>query len=84
MAAFESPEAKDEAYADGRVAAETIRRLESAKARRANDGTPFFIAAGFVRPHLPFSAPRKYWDLHDPEKLPFPEIEDITGFLSYE
>jgi len=68
-AAFEAPVAEDEDYADGRVANETIKRLKAAKARRAKDGTPFFIAAGFVRPHLPFSAPKKYWDMHDPEKL---------------
>ncbi len=76
-AAFESPEAEDEDYADGRVAAETVRRLEAAKARRAADGTPFFIAAGFVRPHLPFCAPKKYWDMHDPAALPMPEHEQL-------
>ena len=74
-AAFEAPVAKDADYADGRVAAETIRRLEAAKARRAKDGTPFFITAGFVRPHLPFSAPKKYWDMFDPAKLPMPKNE---------
>ena len=76
-AAFEAPVAKDDDYADGRVAAETIRRLEAAKARRAKDGTPFFITAGFVRPHLPFSAPKKYWDLFDPTKLPMPKIKSF-------
>lgn len=73
-AAFESPQAADTDYADGRVAEETVRRLRAAKDRREKDGTPFFIAAGFVRPHLPFCAPGKYWDLYDPEKLPMPEI----------
>lgn len=68
-AAWEAPEVDDDAYADGRVAAETIRRLEAWK---ANPDKPFFIAAGFVRPHLPFSAPKKYWDLYDPKKLPMP------------
>ena len=76
-AAFEAPVAEDDDYADGRVAAETIRRLEAAKARRAKDGTPFFITAGFVRPHLPFSAPKKYWDLFDPTKLPMPKIKSF-------
>jgi iduronate 2-sulfatase len=69
-AAFESPDVVDDAYADGRVAAETAKRLSAAKDRRETDGTPFFIAAGFARPHLPFSAPQKYWDLYDPAKLP--------------
>ena len=71
-AAYERPAVDDEAYADGRVAAETIRRLEAAKKR----GKPFFIATGFARPHLPFSAPKKYWDLFDPKKLPYPVYED--------
>jgi iduronate 2-sulfatase len=70
--AFESPAARDHDYADGRVAAETIQRLQAAK---QNAGQPFFIAAGFVRPHLPFSAPKKYWDLYDPASLPLPEHE---------
>lgn len=70
-AAWESPDAPDEAYADGRVAREVVARLRQASAR---PDEPFFIAAGFVRPHLPFCAPQKYWDLHDPVKLPQPEI----------
>ena len=74
-AAFEAPKAKDGDYADGRVAAETIRRLKAAKARREKDDTPFFITVGFVRPHLPFSAPKKYWDMFDSAKLPMPENE---------
>lgn len=76
-AAYESPVAADDDYADGRVAAETIKRLQAAKKRREDNGTPFFIAAGFVRPHLPFSAPKKYWDMYDPAKLPMPKHEQF-------
>ena len=72
-AAFESPEVSDDSYADGRVASEAIRRLQTAKASSAQ---PFFIAVGFVRPHLPFSAPKKYWKLYDPSKLPMPVYEE--------
>ncbi len=75
-AAFESPDVADDDYADGRVAAEAIRRLQAAQERRQQDGTPFFMAVGFVRPHLPFSAPKKYWDMFDPQKLPQPEYTD--------
>ena len=71
-AAYESPMANDTDYADGRVADETVKRLKAAKQRLAKDDTPFFITAGFVRPHLPFSAPKKYWDMHDSAKLPMP------------
>ena len=74
-AAFESPDVDDGDYADGRVAAETVRRLQVAKTRREADGTPFFIAAGFARPHLPFSAPKRYWDLYETDELPLAEHE---------
>ncbi|QDT54060.1 Choline-sulfatase [Caulifigura coniformis] len=74
-AAFESPDVPDATYADGRVAEETIKRLQAAKARRDREGTPFFIASGYARPHLPFSAPKKYWDLYDPAKLPQPKTD---------
>ncbi len=78
-AAFESPAVDDESYADGRVAAEAIKRLQSAKQRREENNTPFFMAVGFARPHLPFSVPKRYWDLHDPAKLPLPEYEDLPA-----
>jgi iduronate 2-sulfatase len=61
-AAWESADVPDEAYPDGRIAAEAIRRLQAAKAKRDQ---PFFLAVGFVKPHLPFCAPKKYWDLYD-------------------
>ena len=72
-AAFESPDVEDDAYADGRVAAETIKRLQAAKQKQE----PFFIVAGFARPHLPFSAPKKYWDLYDPKKFKLAENSDL-------
>ncbi len=65
-AAFESPDVADTEYADGRVAAEAVKRLRAAKIRREKEGTPFFMAVGFARPHLPFSVPKKYWDLVRP------------------
>jgi iduronate 2-sulfatase len=61
-APFESADVPDDAYPDGQLALETVRRLE--KAAQQPD-RPFFIAVGFVKPHLPFCAPKKYWDLYD-------------------
>ena len=75
-AAFESPRAADDVYADGRIADLAATRLAQAKERQAKDGTPFFIAVGFARPHLPFCVPRKYWDLYDPGSLPMPTFTD--------
>jgi len=74
-AVSERPDVPDTAYADGRVAEETIKRLRAAKERREKEGTPFFIASGYARPHLPFSVPKKYWDLYDRAKLPKPAVE---------
>lgn len=72
-AAWEMPDVVDDAYADGRVANHAIDRLR--KLSKDTD-SPFFMALGFARPHLPFSVPKKYWDLYDPEKLPMPQYED--------
>jgi iduronate 2-sulfatase len=64
--AYESADAPDDAYSDGRIAAEAIGRLRGFK----QSGKSFFLAVGFVKPHLPFCAPKKYWDLFEPAKLP--------------
>ena len=69
-APYESADAPDDAYPDGKIAVEAIRRLRAAKAK---PDEPFFLAVGFLKPHLPFCAPKKYWDLHDPAKLPMPD-----------
>ncbi len=54
----------DNAYYDGRVAEEAIRVLNEIKPQ------PFFLAVGFWKPHAPFNAPKKYWDIYDRAKLP--------------
>ncbi|MFN0080800.1 MAG: sulfatase [Prosthecobacter sp.] len=54
----------DEAYYDGRVAAEAVRVLGEVKDR------PFFLAVGFWKPHAPFNAPKKYWDMYQRDRLP--------------
>ncbi len=60
----ESRDVPDEAYYDGRVAAEAVRVLGEVKDQ------PFFLAVGFWKPHAPFNAPKKYWDMYDRAKLP--------------
>ena len=67
-AATESADAPDNTYSDGKIAAEAVKRLQAAAASEQ----PFFMAVGFLKPHLPFVAPKKYWDLHDPAQLPQP------------
>ncbi len=67
-----SPKSDDE-LPDGATAAEAVKRLGELKAK----GDPFFLAVGFVKPHLPFVAPKKYWDLHDPDAIPLPAIDRL-------
>jgi iduronate 2-sulfatase len=79
-AAIEAMDVPDNGYADGRIADEGIRRLRAAKER----GTPFFLALGFVKPHLPFTAPKKYFDLHPPAKFALaPFQKDPEGAPAY-
>ena len=62
--------AKDEDTWDGFVARKAAALMEQA----AHDGKPFFVAAGFRRPHTPYIAPKKYFDLYPPEQItPRPE-----------
>lgn len=65
-AAWECVDVPDNAYADGRMATEAVRRLSQLK----HSGARFFLAVGFARPHLPFVPPKKYWDLYKREELP--------------
>ena len=71
-AAWEAPDVLDDAYGDGRIAAHAISRFRELK---KTPDQPFFMALGFARPHLPFCAPKKYWDMYNPAELPMPEYE---------
>ncbi len=73
--AWEMLDVPDTAYADGRIAAEAICRLKKARTRLETEGTPFFLAVGFVKPHLPFTAPKKYWELYDPTQFELPKTD---------
>lgn len=68
-AALENADVPDDTYSDGKVASEAIRRLEAAA---KNPGEPVFLAVGFLKPHLPFCAPKKYWDLYKTDQFQLP------------
>lgn len=61
---YECRDVPDDAYFDGRVASEAVRVLSEVKDQ------PFFLAVGFWKPHAPFNAPKRYWDLYDRAQLP--------------
>ncbi len=71
--AFEVSPKEDDQLPDGATAAEAVKRLSSLK----SIGQPFFLAVGFLKPHLPFVAPKKYWDLYDPNTIPVPTIDHL-------
>ncbi|NLF39745.1 sulfatase [bacterium] len=56
---------EDDALFDGRTAARGVELLEQFK----RDGTAFFLALGFRRPHQPWTVPKKYFDLYPPDKI---------------
>lgn len=69
---FYASPAPDEQHTDGKVAAEVIKMME------AHKDQPFFIGAGFYRPHVPWIAPKKYFDMYPLETIdvrPFDESE---------
>ena len=59
----------DMVHSDGKTAAKTVELIH----RFRNDDKPFFLAVGFVRPHVPFVAPRKYFEGYDVETIELPE-----------
>lgn len=63
---LEAADVDDDGYPDGRIARKTIADLK----RLAKEDKPFFLACGFMKPHLPFYAPKKYWDLYAPDMIP--------------
>ena len=68
-AGAESSPSKDSDHIDGKVADAAIRKLRQLK----QSSKPFFLAVGFRKPHMPFSAPAKYWALYNRAKLARPQ-----------
>jgi len=59
--AYERADVEDDVYRDGKIAAKVIEDLR----KLSQSDKPFFLGAGFIKPHLPFNAPEKYWKLYD-------------------
>ena len=72
--ATECADFPDNRYGDGMIADEAIQRLAAVQTRT---NQPWFIAVGFLKPHLPFVAPKKYWDLYDPKAFTLPTFKTL-------
>lgn len=78
---WEAPDVPDSALRDGHIADAAIAKMKALK------DEPFFLAVGFHKPHLPFIAPKRYFDLYDRKRIepavnPFPP-RDAPKFATY-
>lgn len=67
--AYECTDTNDNLHSDGETAVKAMDQLEELQ----KTGKPFFLALGFLRPHLPFIAPKKYWDMYDYNQITVPD-----------
>ena len=72
--AYEGEDVLDSTYIDGLLTEKVIRDIKKLKKGKK----PFFLTAGFISPHLPFNAPKKYWDLYDRNTIKQPENYNYT------
>lgn len=76
--AWEAPDVPDSSLTDGRTAARAVEVL-----RELNEqDKPFFLAVGFVKPHAPFVAPKKYFDRIPRKKVNVPEVRELPSGTS--
>lgn len=72
--ATECADVPDNGYVDGIIAEEAVKTLHKLK----ESDKPFFFGVGFKKPHLPFCAPKKYWDMYDREEMPVTKYQDMA------
>ena len=70
---YECADVEDEGLPDGLTAKLAVKKLHELAEREQ----PFCLAVGFFKPHLPFTAPKKYWELYDEDAIPLSPMKDI-------
>jgi arylsulfatase A-like enzyme len=75
---YERGEVDDQGYPDGLSTNIALQKLRELK----NGQEPFFLGMGFFKPHLPFTAPAKYWELYDKAEISLPEMNNIPAGTS--
>jgi choline-sulfatase len=63
---YEMADVPDSGYPDGLIAEQALEKIKEL----AKNEKPFFLSVGFFKPHLPFNAPKKYWDMYDENEIP--------------
>jgi choline-sulfatase len=63
---YEMADVSDTGYPDGLIAEQALEKLREL----AKKEEPFFLGVGFFKPHLPFNAPKKYWDMYNEDEIP--------------
>ncbi|MGE4489951.1 MAG: sulfatase [Kiritimatiellales bacterium] len=70
--AWEIADCSDSSYPDGKTAEKAIEEMREL----SSSEKPFFLAVGFLKPHLPHNAPKRYWDLYDAKTLQLADNRD--------
>ncbi|WP_418263695.1 sulfatase [Flavobacterium faecale] len=70
--AYEAADVHDTIYPDGINTLNAMRKLEVLK----KENKPFFMAVGLLKPHLPFNAPKKYWDMYPESSIKLSELTE--------
>lgn len=73
--ATECADVPDNAYEDGLIAQAGISWLKEL----SKSSKPFFLAVGFKKPHAPYVAPKKYWDLYERDDMPLAEYQQMSS-----
>lgn len=71
---YEMADVEDDGYPDGLTTQLALKQLKKLK----NKEQPFFLGVGYFKPHLPFNAPKKYWDLYKEEDMPISPEQDLA------
>ena len=70
----EATNVPDDSYTDGAIRKQGIKFMK----QLGKESQPFFLAVGFKKPHLPFIAPQKYWDMYDRKNLPLASFQKFA------
>ncbi len=75
---YEEGEVDDLGYPDGRTTELALKEIDDMR----GSAQPVFLGVGFFKPHLPFNAPKKYWDLYDRENIPISKNSGLPQNVS--